>query len=99
MSQDVHQEYHDTFLKDSRCEKKKPIVIRFITKHVAIVHLHWHFTAIPDPLAQKDPGPMDCLATLVFINQKGKWLMDAGENVAIVQPVERQNPSPQKPKN
>lgn len=88
MSRDIHQRYHDIFLTASRCEKKS-VRIRFITKDVAIAHLYWYFTAIPDPLGEKEPGPLDCLATLVFVNQKGKWLMEAGENVAIVQVVKR----------
>jgi uncharacterized protein (TIGR02246 family) len=98
MSQDVHQKYHDTFLKESRCEKKS-VTIRFIKKDVAIVHLYWYFTAIPDPLGQKEPGSLDCLATLVYVNQKGKWLMEAGENVTIVQVVKQEDQAIQKPKD
>ena len=85
MSQEIHQVYHDKFLNRSICEKKS-VTIRFIKKDVAIAHLYWYFTDIPDPLGQKEPVSLDCLATLVFVNQKGRWLMEAGENVAIVIP-------------
>ncbi len=86
LSQDIHQKYHDTFLKQSQCEKKS-VIIRFITKDVALAHLYWYFTGIPDPFGQKEPESIDCLATLVFVSQKGKWLMESGENVTIVKPV------------
>lgn len=97
-SQYAHQVYHNTFLKESQCEKKS-VAIRFVTKDVAIAHLEWHFTAIPDPYGKKEPGPLDCIATLVYVKQNGKWLMEAGENVTIIQEVQQFDPAKQMPKN
>ena len=90
-SQYAHQVIHNTFMKESRCEKIA-VAIRFVTKDVAIAHLEWHFTAIPDPLGQKEPGPIDCIATLVYVKQNGKWKMEAGENVTILQEGREHDP-------
>jgi uncharacterized protein (TIGR02246 family) len=97
-SQYAHQVFHDTFLKESQCGKRS-VAIRFITKDVAIAHLEWHFTAIPDPYGKKEPGPLDCIATLVYVKQNGKWLMEAGENVTIVHEVQQDDPAKQMPEN
>ena len=99
-SQYAHQVYHNTILKTSVCEKKS-VNIRFITKDVAIVHVVWHFSD-PQPVPMPDgsnPGPTDDLSTLVFVNQQGKWLMTAGENVHIVPAAQKFDPVLQMPKN
>ena len=85
-SQYAHQVYHKTMFKTAVCEKTS-VAIRFITKDVAIAHVIWHFYDThpggPLPDGRPDPGPTDCIATIVYVEQNGTWLMDAAENVAI----------------
>ena len=96
-SQYAHQIYHNTFLKESVL-KKTSVSIRFVTKDVAIAHVLWHVSAFTAPDGKK-LGPDDCIAPLVYVNQNGKWLMDAGQNVAIVKEVQQFDPVKQIPKN
>ena len=96
-SQYAHQVYHNTFLKDVVMEKKS-VAVRFITKDVAIAHLVWHYSSFIAPDGKKY-GDTDGLATLVYVKQKGKWLMTAGENVDIVAAVQQFDPVKQMPKN
>jgi len=63
----------------------------------AIAHLLWHFSAFTAPDGKKDAA--DCIATLVYVNQNGNWLMDAGQNQAIVKEVQQYDPVNQMPKN
>jgi len=98
-SQYAHQVYHNTIFKTTVCEKKS-IVIRFITKDVAIAHIVWHFSD-PQPVKLPDgkmSEPTDGLATLVFVKQNGGWLMEAGENVVIDRGAEPFDPVKQMPK-
>lgn len=95
-SQYAHQVYHNTMFKESVL-KKTSVAIRFLTKDVAIAHLLWHFSAFTAPDGKKDAA--DCIATLVYVNQNGKWLMDAGQNQAIVKEVQKYDPVNQMPKN
>lgn len=99
-SQYAHQAYHNTIFKTSVCEKKA-VTVRFITKDVAIAHVLWHFydlhnTPLPD---RKNTGPTDGLATIVYVKQNGKWLMEAGQNVSIDQAAKQYDPVKQMPKN
>jgi uncharacterized protein (TIGR02246 family) len=101
-SQYAHQAYHDTMFKGSVCEKKS-VTIRFITTDVAIAHLVWHFYGgdpLPDgtPPRTKDNPNVD-LATLVYVKQNGKWLMDAGQNVHVIPEAQQYDPVKQMPKN
>ena len=96
-SQYAHQVYHNTMFKESVL-KKTSVAIRFVTKDVAIAHVLWHFSAFTAPHGKK-LGPDDCIATLVYVNQNGKWLMDAGQNVAIDKAVQKYDPVNQMPKN
>lgn len=96
-SQYAHQVYHNTIFKESVL-RKDSVFIRFITSDVAIAHLFWHFSAFTDP-AGKTVGPDDCMATLVYVKQHGKWLMDAGENVTILKEVQQFDPVKQMPEN
>ena len=101
-SQYAHQVYHNTIFKTSVGEKKS-VVIRFITKDVAIVHVEWQFyggAPLPDgtPPKTKDNPNVD-LAALVFVKQNGKWLLEAGENVHIVPEVQQFDPVKQMPKH
>ena len=99
-SQYAHQAYHNTMFKTSVCEKKS-VAIRFVTKDVAIAHVLWHFSD-PHPVPLPDgkiPGPSDGMATLVYVKQNGKWLMDAGENVVIDQAAQQFDPVKQMQKD
>ena len=101
-SQYAHQVYHNTILKTSVGEKKS-VAIRFVTKDVAIAHVEWHFyggDTLPDgtPPRTKDNPNID-LATLVFVKQKGKWLLEAGQNVHVVPEAQQFDPVKQMPKN
>ncbi len=96
-SQYAHQVYHDTFLKDAFVEKKS-VAIRFVTKDVAVAHLAWNFNAFIGPDGKKYDAD-ECIATLIYVKQNGKWLMDAGENVIIVKEVQQFDPVKQMPKN
>ena len=96
-SQFAHQAYHNTFFKGVTMEKKS-VVIRFITKDVAIAHLVWHYSSYIAPDGKKY-GDTDGLATLVYVKQKGRWLMTAGANVDIVAAVQQFDPVKQMPKN
>jgi uncharacterized protein (TIGR02246 family) len=99
-SQYAHQVYHNTIFKTAVCEKKS-VAVRFITKDVALAHVVWHFSdPHPVPLPDgKTPGPTDGLATLVYVKQKGQWLMTAGENVVIDKGAQPFDPVLQMPKN
>jgi uncharacterized protein (TIGR02246 family) len=95
-SQYAHQIYHNTIFKESILEKQS-VAIRFVTKDVAIVHIYWHFSAFTAPDGKKDPS--DCIATIVYVNQNGKWLMTAAENLAIVKEVQQFDPVKTMPKD
>jgi uncharacterized protein (TIGR02246 family) len=99
-SQYAHQSYHKTIFKTSVMEKKS-VVIRFVTKDVAIAHVVWYFSdpnegVLPDG---KKTGPNDDLSTLVFVKRKGKWLLTAGHNVHIDKGAQPFDPINQMPKN
>ena len=82
-SQYAHQAYHNTIFKTTVMEKKS-VAIRFVTKDVAIAHVMLHTSGgdVPMPDGRKSE-PTDALATLIYVNQNGKWLMTAGANVVI----------------
>lgn len=96
-SQYAHQIFHNTIFKES-VVKKQSAVIRFLTNDVAIAHLYWHFSAFTGPRGEK-LGPDDCIATVVYVKQNGKWLMTAGQNLAINQEAHQFDPVKQMPKN
>jgi uncharacterized protein (TIGR02246 family) len=99
-SQYAHQIYHNTMFKTAVCEKKSA-AIRFVTKDVAIAHVQWYYSD-PNPVILPDgkkAQPSDALATLVFVKQKGKWLMTAGENVTIDKAAQPFDPVKEMPKN
>ena len=104
-TQYAHQAYHNTIFKTSVCEKKS-VVVRFITKDVAIAHVMWRFSDPNPPLPPLPPSPdgkplppNDDLSTLVFVRQNGKWLLTAGENVHIDKNVQQFDPVQEMPKN
>jgi uncharacterized protein (TIGR02246 family) len=98
-SQYAHQVYHNTMFKET-IMRKDSVAIRFVTKDVAIAHVGLHTgggdVTLPDG---KKPGPADCMATLVYVKQNGKWLMDAGENVIIDKGAQPFDPVKQMPRN
>jgi uncharacterized protein (TIGR02246 family) len=90
-SQFAHQVYHNTMFKESVLTKTA-LSIRYVTRDVAVAHLLWHFDGpVTDP-AGKKLGPDDCIATLVFVNKNGKWLMTAGENTVVIKEVQQFDP-------
>ncbi len=101
-SQYAHQEYHKTMFKTAVVEKTS-VAIRFVTKDVAVAHVIWHFSdPTPEPFPDGKPAsadPTDCIATIVYVKQKGKWLMDAAENVVIDKAAQPFDPINQMPKN
>jgi uncharacterized protein (TIGR02246 family) len=104
-SQYAHQVLHNIIFKTSTCEKKS-VIVRFITKDVAIVHLMWQFSDPNPPLPPLPPSPdgkplppNDDLATLVFVKQNGKWLLTAGENVHIDKIAQQSDPVKEMPKD
>ena len=97
-SQYAHQFYHNTVFQKSVAEKKS-VVIRFITKDVAIAHVVQHLSGdVTLPDGKKDV-PTDTMGTFVYVKQKGKWLMTAGGNVVINKEVQQYDPVNHMPKN
>lgn len=96
-SQYAHQVYHNTIFKESVVTKDS-VFTRFVTTDVAIAHLYWHFSGFTDP-AGKAHKPDNCIATLVYVKQNGKWLMTAGQNFAILEETLPFDPVKQMPKN
>jgi len=97
-SQYAHQFYHNTVFQKSVAEKKS-VVIRFITKDVAIAHVVQHLSGdVTLPDGKKDV-PTDTMGTFVYVKQKGKWLMTAGGNVVINKEVQQYDPVNHLPKN
>jgi uncharacterized protein (TIGR02246 family) len=101
-SQYAHQAYHNTMFKTAVCERTS-VAIRFATNDVAIVHLIWRFSdPHPQPFPDGKPangGPTDAIATIVCVQQEGKWLMDAIENVTIDKGAAPYDPVLKMPKN
>jgi uncharacterized protein (TIGR02246 family) len=96
-SQYAHQVYHGTMFKESVLEKKS-VVIRFVTKDVAIAHLICHLRGTMIQDGKKDDSG-DILETLVYVKVNGKWLMTAGVVVPVVKEVQQDDPVKQMPKN
>ncbi|WP_373513741.1 SgcJ/EcaC family oxidoreductase [Persicitalea sp.] len=96
-SQYAYQVYHDSMFKES-VVKKQSAVVRFLTNDAAIVHLYWHFSEFTGPGGNK-LGPDDCIATVVYVKQNGKWLMSAGQNLVLNKEANQFDPVKQMPKN
>ncbi|WP_276500122.1 SgcJ/EcaC family oxidoreductase [Terrimonas pollutisoli] len=92
----AHQAYHNTMFKESIMEKKS-VVIRFVTKDVAIAHLVCHLSGTMIHEGKKD-DPEDILETLVYVKVNGEWLVTAGVVVPIVKEVQQYDPVKQMPK-
>lgn len=78
----AHTETHRQIFKDKPL-RKLSAGIRFLTGNVAIAHVLMHlegsFTT-PDGSGKTNP---DALATFVFLNKNGRWLITAVENVFV----------------
>jgi uncharacterized protein (TIGR02246 family) len=78
----AHNKTHEQIFKNKPL-KKLSVDIRFLTEDVAIAHVQMHLEgtlATPDGSRQVDP---DALATFVFLNKNGAWLITAVENVFV----------------
>ena len=99
-SQYAHQQYHNTMFKATVC-KKTSVTIRFLTADVAIAHVLWNFSE-PDPKPLPDgrmaAASTDAIALIVYVKQKGKWLMTSAENVTIDKAAQPFDPIKQMPK-
>lgn len=93
----AHQAAHNTMFKNVPLEQKQATV-RFITPDVAVAHVVWYYGEFTTPDGSK-AGNTDDLATLVFVKKKGKWLLTAGENVAVNELAKPHNPVNHMPKN
>jgi uncharacterized protein (TIGR02246 family) len=79
--QKAHQVYHERMFKNTPLTTET-ITVRFITPDVAIVHHLTKIGAFTTPSGHK-AGNDQNLATLVFVKQRGKWLLTAGQNVPV----------------
>ena len=93
----AHQAYHNTMFKNTPLELKQATV-RFVTADVAIVHMICYYPEFTTPDGRK-AGNTDDIATIVFVKKRGKWLMEAGENVSINEAAKPHDPVKQMPKN
>lgn len=84
------QTYHKGMFKNVD-NKKISTKVRFITPEVAIVHLLHHTGKFTSP-DNKVYGDNDNLGTYLFVKKTGRWLMTAGEEVAIDPIAAQHNP-------
>ncbi|HZH95893.1 MAG TPA: SgcJ/EcaC family oxidoreductase [Flavisolibacter sp.] len=91
------QAYHNTMFKNVALEQKGATV-RFITPDVAVAHVVWYYGEFTTPDGSKQ-GNTDDIATLVYVKKKGKWLLTAGENVAVNELAKPHDPVKQMPKD
>lgn len=86
----AHQFFHDRMFKNTPMTKKA-VIIRFISSDVALVHFTSHVGSFKTPNGHLMPEADD-LALLVYIKNKGKWLLTAGENVVVDAMAQKNNP-------
>lgn len=86
----AHQTYHDDFFKATPMEKRS-VRIRFLKPDVAIAHMVWHIGEFIAPDGKKWGGNDD-LATIIFVQRGGEWMITALENVQIVAEVQQFDP-------
>lgn len=75
------QYYHTNMFKNTTMTNRG-VSVRKINPTTAIVHFESYVSAFTTPNGEKIPGSND-IALLVYVKQKGKWLLTAGENVVI----------------
>lgn len=75
------QFYHENMFKTTPMTKKN-ISIKMIRNDVALVHFLSHIGSFKTPNGEIMPEA-DNLALLVYVKDKGKWLLKSGENVVV----------------
>ncbi|RZM29617.1 MAG: SgcJ/EcaC family oxidoreductase [Pedobacter sp.] len=84
------QFYHTNMFKNTTMTNKG-VFVRMVTPTVAVVQFKSFVSAFTTPDGHKIPGSDD-IALLVYVKQKGKWLMTAGENVVIDPEAQKNDP-------
>jgi uncharacterized protein (TIGR02246 family) len=84
------QFYHTNMFKHTTMTNKG-VFVRIINPTTAVVHFKSYVSEFTTPDGHKIPGSDD-LALLVYVKQKGKWLMTAGENVVIDHGAQKNDP-------
>ncbi|WP_374950660.1 SgcJ/EcaC family oxidoreductase [Mucilaginibacter sp.] len=82
------QFYHTNMFKYTTMTNKG-VSVRIINPTTALVQFKSYVSEFTTPDGNKIPGSDD-IALLVYVKQKGKWLMTAGENV-VIDPVAKKN--------
>ncbi len=85
-----HQFYHNTMFKNTTMTNKG-ITVRIISPTTAVVQFKSHVTEFTTPGGHKMPASDD-LALLVYVKQKGKWLLTAGENLVVDPEAQKNDP-------
>jgi uncharacterized protein (TIGR02246 family) len=77
----AHQLVHETNFKNRNMQLDN-MTVRFIRPDVAVSIVRWTLDGFEAPDGRHFPkGPN--VATLVFVNQDGRWLISSGENVTV----------------
>jgi uncharacterized protein (TIGR02246 family) len=84
------QFYHTNMFKNTTMTNKG-VFVRIINPTTALVQFKSYVSEFTTPNGHKIPGSDD-IALLVFVKQKGKWLMTAGENVVIDPEAQKNDP-------
>lgn len=84
------QFYHTNMFKHTTMTNKG-VFVRIINPTTAVVQFKSYVSAFTTPDGHKIPGSDD-IALLVYVKQKGKWLMTAGENVVIDPGAQKNDP-------
>jgi uncharacterized protein (TIGR02246 family) len=84
------QFYHTNMFKHTTMTNKG-VFVRIINPTTAVVHFKSYVSEFTTPDGHKIIGSDD-LALLVYVKQKGKWLMTAGENVVIDHGAQKNDP-------
>jgi len=84
------QFYHTNMFKQTTMTNKG-VFVRIINPTTALVHFKSYVSEFTTPNGHKIPGSDD-IALLVYVKQKGKWLMTAGENVVIDPEAQKNDP-------
>jgi len=97
----AHQAFISAFLKDAKSEDKSSD-LRFVTNDVAIMYRVTHIGAFypPDGVDRgvNKQGDKDNIATIVFVKQKGKWLITSGQNSDVIAQAAASDPVLHMPK-
>jgi len=84
------QFYHTNMFKQTTMTNKG-VFVRIINPTTAVVHFKSYVSAFTTPDGHKIPGSDD-IALLVYVKQKGRWLLTAGENVVIDPGAQKNDP-------